>query len=269
MIFCTADPSAGGNLQLQLVEPRPPGTARLGAGDGEGLAHQQPVLPRSPAKRCVEPDLVEIGGIAPAIGDLRIGEDGFAEGPAPQCPNLPGLAAIAQGPVGHILALAGNECCCLQRDDRVIILDSGPTQAQLTGGQTGRAVEIGPVLPADILPCNTRDRGQAVADTQFRVERDLVLVEIAVINDLAVTIPRPVGAVIEGRDDGEAFALLLGPGSGRSGRRGARCQTGSNQVSKPGLSRRTRSSTAAQAISLKNSLLAISDDWSNTRSCIF
>lgn len=269
MVFSRTDPATGRSLQFQLIEWRAPRTPGLGTRDGEGLAHHQPVLARAPAERGIETDLIEIGRIAPAISQLCIGENGVAERPAPQRTDLPGLAAIAKRPVRDILALAGNQRRRLQRDNRVIILEGSPAETQLAGGKSGRAIEIGPVPTADILPGNARNRSQAVADSQFAVERDLVLVEISIINDFAITVPGPVGPVMKCRDDGEALALFLGPGSGLCGRRGARCQAGGNQVSKPGLSRRTRSRTAAQAISLKNSLLAISDDWSNTRSCIF
>jgi len=145
--------------------------------------------------------------------------------------------------------------------------------AQLTGGKPLGTILAKTELLFDRLPGDAAEQGPALAEPVLTVERHLLFQEIPVRATLAVGIKIAVGPVNQAGRDEKSLALLLQPGTGL---RGARTQSRGyercareDQVSKPGLSRRTRSSTAAQAISLKNSFEEISSDCPKTRSCIF
>ena len=125
----------------------------------------------------------------------------------------------------------------------------------------------------NILPGNPRDYSVPGGDAVFEVGGRLILVEIAVVETLSVRIEGRVGPIDQSGEDQKSLTALLRPGActGRCRQEQSRRTSEAgrrNQASKPGLSRRTRSSSAAQAISLKNSFDAISPDCPKTRSCI-
>ena len=165
-------------------------------------------------------------------------------------------------------------------------------QTDLAGSQPFCAVRIGARPQPDRLPGQARDEGSLITQPDLAILGRLVLVENPVGNHRSVPVKRRIRAIDQNRGNPHTLASSLGPGSGvclpRKTGPGDKAQTGHQnqgadrspstaarrvrsacQTSKPGLSRRTRSRTAAQAISLKSSFEAISEDCPKTRFCIF
>lgn len=271
MVFRRADRAPNGQLQLVLFEFRPAGPRRFGTPDRIALGDNLPAPGRGPAPAHVETDFVEIAAAAPAMCDLQVDELAAAETAAPEPAHLPCSVAIAQRLVGDILARTGQERDGLERHDLAIAGPHRPPQTDLACRKAAGLVDDVAMAPAHGLPGQPAHQGDPAGQPVFEIDRRFVLVEITVIDPPALSIKGQIGPVGERCDDEQPLAAFLRPGAGRSRRRrGQRGEAGQQcQASKPGLSRRTRSSTAAQAISLKNSFAAIWSDWPKTRSCIF